>query len=186
MTTAHYRLGQSLIKAGRIAEGEKELQTSQELKQKGFKIDEKKVSAFLNGNNLPAQTEKELVKAEGIIAEQAALDPAKLEKLKTEETYYTKVVAAAHNSIGLLRAEQQDFREASAQFALAAKWNPNQEGLNFNLGLANYKAEFYKEAIPALEKELTLNPGNIAIKQLLGLSYFMTTTTPKHRLCSPK
>ncbi len=116
----------------------------------------------------------ELVKAEGIIAEPVALDPAKAEKLKAEETFYTKVVAAAHNSIGLLRAEQQDFREASAQFALAAKWNPNQEGLNYNLGLANYKAELYKEAIPPLETELKLDPNNIAIKQLLGLSYFMT------------
>src|SRR5699024_7132898 len=115
----------------------------------------------------------ELVKAEGVIAESTDLDPSKVEKLKAEETYYSKVVAAGHNSIGLLRAEQQDFREAAAQFALAAKWNPNQEGLNFNLGLAYYKSESYKEAIPALENELKLGSTNIAIKQLLGLSYFM-------------
>jgi tetratricopeptide (TPR) repeat protein len=178
VTTAHYRLGQALIKVGRIAEGEKELKTSQELKQKGFKLDEKKVSAFLNNSNLPAQSDK-LVKAEGMIAEPVPLDPAKAEKLKTEETFYSKVVAAAHNSIGLLRAERQDFREASTQFALAAKWNPNQEGLNYNLGLSNYKAEAYKEAIPPLEKELQINPGNIGIKQLLGLSYFMTNDYAK-------
>src|SRR5687767_11297856 len=135
VTTAHYRLGQSLIKVGRTAEGEKELQISQELKSKGFKLDEKRVTAFLSGNDSKDQSGKELVKAEGVIAEPVALDPAKAEKLKSEETYYTKVVAAAHNSIGLLRAERQDFREASAQFALAAKWNPNQEGLNFNIGL---------------------------------------------------
>src|SRR5215217_6063537 len=175
VTTAHYRLGQSLIKAGRTAEGEKELQISADLKSKGFKLDEKRVGEFLGGNNLPDQTGKnsELVKAEGVIAEPVALDATTTAKLKTEETYYTKVVAAAHNSIGLLRAEQQDFREASAQFALAAKWNPNQEGLNYNLGLAYYKAESYKEAIPALENELKIDPGNVAIKQLLGLSYFM-------------
>ncbi len=179
VTTAHYRLGQALIKVGRTAEGEKELQISQELKSKGFKLDEKRVTAFLSGNDSKDQSGKELVKAEGVIAEPVALDPAKAEKLKSEETYYTKVVAAAHNSIGLLRAERQDFREASAQFALAAKWNPNQEGLNFNIGLANYKAESYKEAIPALEKELNINPGNIAVKQLLGLSYFMTANYEK-------
>ena len=79
----------------------------------------------------------------------------------------------------MLRAEQQDFREASAQFALAAKWNPNQEGLNYNLGLAYYKSESYKEAIPALENELKIDPANIAIKQLLGLSYFMTADYAK-------
>ncbi len=53
VTTAHYRLGQSLIKVGRTAEGEKELQRSAELKSKGFKMDEKKVGAFLSGTSLP-------------------------------------------------------------------------------------------------------------------------------------
>ena len=172
VTTAHYRLGQSLLKVGRTAEGEKELQISADLKSKGFKLDEKRVGDFLSGNNAADQSGKELVKAEGVIAEPEPLDPAKSQKLKEEETYFSKVVAAGHNSIGLLRAEQQDFREAAAQFALAAKWNPNQEGLNYNLGLAYYKSESYKEAIPALENELKINSANIAIKQLLGLSYF--------------
>ena len=180
VTTAHYRLGQSLIKVGRTDEGQKELQISADLKSKGFKLDEKKVGAFLSGTNLPDQSGKsELVKAEGVIAESTDLDPGKAEKLKAEETYYSKVVAAGHNSIGLLRAEQQDFREAATQFALAAKWNPNQEGLNFNLGLAYYKSESYKEAIPALENELKIDPSNIGIKQLLGLSYFMTNDYAK-------
>jgi tetratricopeptide (TPR) repeat protein len=180
VTTAHYRLGQSLMKLGRTEEGQKELQISADLKSKGFQLDEKKVGAFLSGSNLPDQSGKsELVKAEGVIAESNDLDPAQAEKLKSEETYYTKVVAAGHNSIGLLRAERQDFREAAAQFALAAKWNPNQEGLNYNLGLAYYKSESYKEAIPALENELKIDPTNIAIKQLLGLSYFMTNDYAK-------
>ncbi len=176
VTTAHYRLGQSLLKVGRTEEGQKELQISADLKAKGFKLDEKRVGAFLSGAD---HTDKDLVKAEGMIAEAAPLDQQKSEKLKAEETYYTKVVAAGHNSIGLLRAEQQDFREASAQFALAAKWNPNQEGLNYNVGLAYYKSESYKEAIPPLENELKIDPGNIAIKQLLGLSYFMTNDYAK-------
>jgi tetratricopeptide (TPR) repeat protein len=170
VTTAHYRLGQSLIKVGRIAEGEKELQVSAELKSKGFKMDEKKLGAFVSGQNLPDQG---LVRAEGVIAEKSTLDAKTSEKLKNEEAYYEKVVAAAHNSIGLLRAEQQDYREASLQFARAAKWNPHQEGLNYNLGLAYYKSEAYKDAVPAFEQELKVNPTNIAIKQLLGLSYFM-------------
>ena len=103
VTTAHYRLGQSLLKVGRTEEGQKELQISADLKSKGFKLDEKKVGAFLNGSNLPEQNgNTELVKAEGVIAEPVALDPSTAEKLKAEETYYTKVVAAGYNSIGLL------------------------------------------------------------------------------------
>src|ERR1041384_8531573 len=65
VTTAHYRLGQSLIKVGRTAEGEKELQTSAELKSKGFKMDEKKVGAFLSGTPTPHQ-EGKLVTADGV------------------------------------------------------------------------------------------------------------------------
>ena len=176
VTTAHYRLGQSLLKVGRTDEGQKELQIAADLKQKGFKLDETKLGTYLNGNKLPDQNgNTELVKAEGVIAEPPELDADKAQKLKAEESYYTKVVAAGHNSIGLLRAEQQDFREAASQFALAAKWNPNQEGLNYNLGLAYYKSESYKEAIPALENELKIDSTNIGIKQLLGLSYFATS-----------
>jgi len=176
VTTAHYRLGQSLLKVGRTAEGEKELQTSAELKSKGFKLDEKKVGAFLSGTSLPDQDGKvaELVKAEGVIAESDTPDAKSTERLKTDEAFYVKVVAAAHNSIGLLRAEQQEFREAAVQFGLAAKWNPRQEGLTYNLGLAYYKSESYKDAVPALKNALKVDPSNIAIKQLLGLSYFMT------------
>jgi tetratricopeptide (TPR) repeat protein len=181
VTTAHYRLGQSLIKVGRTEEGQKEFQIAQELKAKGFQMDEKRVGAFLSGNKLAEQQGNDLIKAEGVIAERVAPDPATTEKLKSEESYYTKVVAAAHNSIGVLRAEQQDFREASKQFALAAKWNPTQQGLNYNLGLGYYKAELYKEAIPVLENELKANPdlANTAIKQLLGMSYFMISDFPK-------
>ena len=178
VTTAHYRLGQSLMKVGRTAEGEKELQRSAELKAKGFKMDEKKVGAFLSGTRPPDQ-EGNLVKAEGVVAEPPALDPKTLEKLKLDETLYSKFAAAAHNSIGGLRAEQQDFREAATQFAQALKLNPSQPGLNFNLGLAYYKLEAYKDAIPALENELKVDANNLAIKQLLGLSYFMVQNYAK-------
>ena len=89
--TAHYRLGQSLIKIGRTAEGEKELQISSDLKSKGFQMDEKRVSAFLS-NNSADQTGAPLVKAEGIIAEPAALDTATSAKLKIEETGSASIV----------------------------------------------------------------------------------------------
>lgn len=180
VTTAHYRLGQSLIKVGRTAEGEKELQTSADLKSKGFKMDEQKVGAFMSGNSLPSQDGKtELVKAEGVVAEPLALDSKTIEKLKADETLFEKITAAAHNGIGLLRAQQEDFREAAVQFAQAAKLNPSQQGLNYNLGLAYYKSEAYKDAIPALENELKVDPTNISIKQLLGMSYFSTDNYAK-------
>jgi tetratricopeptide (TPR) repeat protein len=175
VTTAHYRLGQSLIKIGRTEEGQKELQISAQLKAKGFKLDEKKVDAYLSGTSLRAQDGKlpEWEQTEPVVAGSNKLDAVKSEKLAAEVSYYSKIVASAHNNIALLRAERQDFKGAVEQFSLAGKWNPQHEGLNYNLGLAYYKSEAYRDAVTPFENELKKNPSNIAAKQLLGLSYFM-------------
>ena len=175
VTTAHYRLGQSLIKLGRTEEGEKELKTASELKSKGFKRDQEKTAAYLSSASMQEQNAKflELDSAAGIVAESEGPDKKTSEELKTRAAYYAQVVASAHNHIGLLRAERQDFRAAAEQFSLAAKWNPQLDGINFNRGLAAFKAELYKEAVPPLEDELKAHPNNIPAKKLLGQSYFM-------------
>ena len=122
------------------------------MKTAAFKRDEAKIQAFTanEGNKL-----SELVAPEGVTADAPAQDAATLENhSRMTSTIYTKVIAAAHNNIGLLRAEQQDFRNAAEQFRLAGKWDPQLEGLNFNLGLALYKAELYEEAIAPLAKRI--------------------------------
>jgi len=181
VTTAHYRLGQSLVKIGRTREGQEELQTAAELKAKSKKRDEEKTAAFLGDANLHEQNTKfpELHVTEGVIAESSEPDEKTRKELKGGADYYEKVIASAHNSIGLLRAQRQDFRTAAEQFALAAKWNPQLEGLNFNWGLACFKGELYEQAIPPLEDELKANAANSSAKQMLGLSYFMVENYPK-------
>jgi tetratricopeptide (TPR) repeat protein len=174
VTNAHFRLGQSLIKSGRTDEGEKEIQIASDLKSKAFKRDEVKIETYVNGAGSNQQKKgNDLVSAEGVVAEAGAPDARTREALKTDAAYYEKVIGTVHNDIGALRAERQDFRAAAEQFALAAKWNPQLDGVNFNRGLASYKAELYKDAIPPLEKEVRDHPTNIPAKQLLGLSYFM-------------
>jgi pentatricopeptide repeat protein len=175
VTSAHYRLGQSLLKTGQTEAGQKELQLSAQLKSESFKKDEERATAYLNTASLREQNSNstELVSPEGIVAVANALDEKTRQDLKTSETYYTKVAASAHSNIGLLQAQREDFRKAVEQFALAAKWNPELEGLNFNWGLACFKAELFKDCIPPLEKELSVHASNIAASQLLGMSYFM-------------
>ncbi|HEX3557656.1 MAG TPA: tetratricopeptide repeat protein [Pyrinomonadaceae bacterium] len=176
VTTAHYRLGQSLVKAGRKEEGEKELQTAAELKSKSFSRDKQKAEAYLNASDLHETNGKfpEMVSTEGVVAEAGTPDEKTAKDLKSGEDYYRQVVASAHNDIGLLRAERQDFRGAAEQFRLASKWNPRLEGVDFNAGLAAYKAELYKDAIPPLERVLAAAPANAQAKQLLGMSYFLS------------
>ena len=62
---------------------------------------------------------------------------------------------------------------------MAAKMNPHLERINYNLGLAYYKSESYKEAVAALESELKADPANLPAKQLLGMSYFLTLYYPE-------
>ncbi len=175
VTNAHFRLGQSLLKVGRAEEGQKELQLATDLKAKAFKRDEAKLGAFVNTPSADEQNKfPQSLTVEGVIAEPNALNAQTNEALQRDAALYAKLIAVAYNNIGLLRTERQDFRAAAEQFQLAAEWDPQLDGLQFNLGLARYKAELYKDAVPPLEKELKDHPANLAAKQLLGLSYFMT------------
>ncbi|HEV7747817.1 MAG TPA: tetratricopeptide repeat protein, partial [Pyrinomonadaceae bacterium] len=56
--------------------------------------------------------------------------------------------------------------------ALAAEWYPQQEGLDYNLGLAHYKSQSYKQAAPPLENEIKDHPGNRPAIILLGITLF--------------
>jgi tetratricopeptide (TPR) repeat protein len=177
VTTAHYRLGQSLLRAGRKGEGERELEVAAKLKSEGFKADEEKIASYLaensTKNKLPASGS-----VEGLVAESEVDAKTKLE-LENGEAYYLKLIAAAHNGIGLLQAQARKFSRAAQEFAKARAADPSLEDINFNLGLAAYKAEQYKEAIEPLEQELKIHAGNRAAKQLLGLSYFMVENYPR-------
>src|SRR5215813_11994534 len=126
---AHYQLGQALLRTGRPEEGEKELKLAAELKVGGLKSEEMKTAAYLNPASLGEQSSKllEMVSAVGVVPQPGAQDEKAAREMKSGEDYYTKVVASAHNNIGLLRAERRDFRGAAEQFGLAARWNPQLE-----------------------------------------------------------
>jgi tetratricopeptide (TPR) repeat protein len=172
VTTAHYRLGQALVKAGRKEEGERELEIASKLKSEVHKRDEEKLATYLDQGSsqskLPANGS-----VEGLIAESNELDENGKRQLKNSEAYYLKIIAAAHNGIGLLRAQGQDFRGAAEQFAAAREIDPTLADIDFNLGLASYKAEQYKDSITPFEREIGVHPDNRAAKRMLGLSYFM-------------
>jgi tetratricopeptide (TPR) repeat protein len=175
VSSAHYRLAQSLLATGQRQEGEKELQVSLELKVQGHKRDEEKTTTFLNSSDLHPQNGNfaEILSVEGTIAEPPELDAKTGKTLSQSEAYYTKVIASAHNNIGLLRAQREDYKGAIKEFATAARWNPDLPEVNFNLGLASYKAEMFRQAIEPFENEIKTNPPNLAARQLLGMSYFM-------------
>src|SRR5262249_11726599 len=92
VATAHYQLGQALIKAGRTEEGEKELEIAADLKAQGLKRDEAIANSYLNSASLAAQSDghSEAPFSEGLIEEGKALDDKTVEELKRGESYYSE------------------------------------------------------------------------------------------------
>jgi tetratricopeptide (TPR) repeat protein len=183
VTTAHYRLAQSLLKVGQAEAAQKELRLSSELKAAAFKMAQTSGAgpSTTSTSQLPEPEDK--LPAMGSVdrtttAPNVPDDKARRE-LESAEAYYAKILAATHSSIGLLRADRGDFRTAAEQFRLAANWNPQQEDVDYNLGLAYFRAESYKDAVPPLVAEVKTHPENIRARWLLGLSYFKTSDYPK-------
>ncbi|HYR76272.1 MAG TPA: tetratricopeptide repeat protein [Pyrinomonadaceae bacterium] len=183
VTTAHYRLAQSLLKVGQVEAGQKELRLSSELKGEAFKMAQTSGTgaSTMGTSQLPEQDDKLPTSAsvDGPKAVSNVPDEKAIRELERAEDYYAKILAAVHSSIGLLRADRGDFRAAAEQFRLAANWNPQQEDVDYNLGLAYFRAESYRDAVPPLETEVKTHPQNIRARWLLGLSYFKTSNYPK-------
>lgn len=165
VTTAHYRLAQSLLATGQAEAGKKELQLSAKLKAEAFKMEQQLASGSTMGSSRLPDEEK----GPSPTAAPSATTPADLE---SAAAYYAKLIAAAHSSVGRLRAERGDFRAAVEQFTLAAKLDPGQPGLGYNLGLAHFRSGSYREAVAPLEREVRASPGNTPARWLLGLSSF--------------
>ncbi len=183
VTTAHYRLAQSLLKVGQMEAGQKELRLSSELKAEAFKMAQTSGTgpSTMGTPQLPDQEDK--LPVAGSVASTTTPSNLPDEKATREfesaEAYYAKILAATHSSIGLLRADRGDFRAAAEQFRLAANWNPQQQDVDYNLGLAYFRAEAYKDAVPPLETEVKTHPQNNRARWLLGLSYFKTSNYAK-------
>jgi tetratricopeptide (TPR) repeat protein len=179
VTTAHYRLAQSLLKVGQSEAGKKELQLASELKAEAFKMAQTLPTgpATMGMSQLPEQEDK--LPATGSLGGSTTPanvpDEKTIREWKSAEAYYARLLAATHSSIGLLRADRGDFRAAAEQFRLAANWNPQQQDVDYNLGLAYFRSESYRDAVPALETEVKIHPQNTRARWLLGLSYFKTT-----------
>ncbi|HEY0764187.1 MAG TPA: tetratricopeptide repeat protein [Pyrinomonadaceae bacterium] len=178
VTTAHYRLAQSLLQIGQTEAGRKELQVASELKARAFETAQKLSSkqSTMGASRLPDENDRmsDTQSLPGTTTPLNSLDQKTRSDLEAGEARSIKIISALHNSVGLVQAGQRNFAGAAIEFRLAKKWNPQQAGLDYNLGLAYFRAELYKEALAPLESEMNANPTNTQARWLLGLSYFHT------------
>ena len=203
VSRAYYLLGQSLLRLGRVDEAKQALARSQQYREAKFRYDAKHIfdepGKPSDGDSHTSDRIAGLIesaapndrKATEAMAEAGVPDnPASQTPVPTQQPAETKaaeqyrafageILASSYNDLGVMRAKASRFAEAAEYFKQAAVWKPNLLGLDRNWGLACYRAQLYSEAVLPLERHLTASPQDAFVRQLLGLSYFMTDNSAK-------
>jgi tetratricopeptide (TPR) repeat protein len=197
VSRAYYLLGQDLRRLGRVEEAQKALANSQRYREAKFRYDAQhlfnepkgpddgdsrnsdRIASLLESGGEDQKKSTEAM-AQGGVRESPAVQPQPTvpqgKESKASRAYHqfaSEVLASSYNDLGVMRAKESKFAEASEFFKQGAAWNPSLPGLDRNWGFASFKAEQYSEAVPALERCLAAHPDDAFVRQLLGLSYFI-------------
>src|SRR6185436_9771595 len=110
VTTAHYRLAQSLLQTGQTEAGRKELQVASELKARAFETTQSLSSkqSTMGTSRVPAENDS--------VPAQNSLDQKTRSELEANEAQLTKIISALHNSLGLVQAGRQNLAGAAVEF----------------------------------------------------------------------
>ena len=201
VSRAYYLLGQNLRRLGREEEARKALDRSQQIREAKFKydvkhiFDEKKspedgregrvsdrVAVLLEAGSPEGKQGAQSMIQQGLPASAAGRQPATAKETQAARQYRSfvgEILGSSYNDLGVMRAKESKFPEASEFFRQAAAWKPDLAGLDRNWGLASFRAERYSEAVPPLERQLKTHPDDSFIRQVLGLSYSMLENYPK-------
>lgn len=207
VSRAYYLLGQNLRRLGRMEEAQKALANSQRYREAKFRYDAKhifdepgkpsdgdshtsdRVEGILESGAPEEQKTAQAMVQEGIAEAPPSAAPKapqtagpQTPEAKSAQQYrgfVAEILASSYNDLGVMRAKASNFSEAAEFFKQAAVWKPSLPGLDRNWGLACYRAELYSDAIPPLDRQLAVSPQDGFVRQLLGLSYFMTDNFAK-------
>jgi tetratricopeptide (TPR) repeat protein len=198
----YFLLGQGLLRLGRTEEAKKALVRSQQLREAEFKYDQEhmffdqehqieaketsdkgeshtsdRIAGLLESGTSDEQGAQAMaqggVSTESEPQSDANQQPPESPAARQYRTFAAEVLASSYNDLGVMRAKESKFAEASEFFKQAASWNSGLAGLDRNWGFASFKAERYSDAVPPLERHLAAHPDDAFVRQLLGLSYFI-------------
>jgi len=93
------------------------------------------------------------------------------------ESEYAKQVSAllgdAYDNLGVIDARAGRYAAAATEFGEAAHWNSGIQDLDRKWGMAAFRANQYDQAIAPLERQLRRTPGDLVLRETLGVCYFM-------------
>jgi tetratricopeptide (TPR) repeat protein len=104
----------------------------------------------------------------------SSLTPSQREAAKTEEDALRPILGQSYSDLATAEAIQGGYSAALAHYEAAERWKPDISELAKNLGQAAYKADNYPEAVRGLSKAVKENPDSMALRAMLGMSYFQT------------
>jgi tetratricopeptide (TPR) repeat protein len=162
----HYRLGRLLLANGNTAEGERELQISDELLVK---------HDILSGSKLSGEEVERSPLERTRVA-----TPAETAELKTFAKQTGPLIAGSYNNLGVHAAMREEFAKAAGYFQLAAEWNPELSGVDSNWGRAAFAAHECEQAIGPLHRALAARPLDAEIRAMLVQCEVLPSTIPQH------
>jgi len=198
VSRAYYLLGQDLRRLGRLEEAQKALVNSQRYREAKFRYDAQhifdepavpvdgdshtsgRIAGLLESGAEEQKKSTESMAQGGVRENPGVQRPPALPKAAESKAasayreFASEILASSYNDLGVMRAKASQFVEASEYFKQAATWKPALPGLDRNWGLAAYRAQLYSEAISPLERQLAASPDDNFVRQLLGMSYFLT------------
>jgi tetratricopeptide (TPR) repeat protein len=197
VSRAYYLLGQNLRRLGRDDDARRALTRSQQIREAKFKYDVKhifeerkspqddddresrvsdRVAGLLDIGPAKERQDTQTMIQQGLPAAAAAKQPPvarDTEAARQYRSFVGEILASSYNDLGVMRAKDARFVEAAELFTQASAWQPDLPGLDRNWGLASFRAELYREAVPPLDRQLKAHPDDSFVRQILGLSYSM-------------
>ena len=192
VSRAYYLLGQNLRRLGHLEEAQRALANSQRYREANFRYDVKhifdepgkpsdgdshtsdRIEGLIESAAPDDRKATEAMVQEGVPEKSAAQQPAESKAAKQYRSFVAEILANSYNDLGVMRAKDSKFTDAAEFFKQAAAWKSDLPGIDRNWGLASYRAQNYSGAIPPLERQLAASPNDAFVRQLLGLSYFLT------------
>ena len=174
---AHELLGKALEKLGRLKEAESEAAQAAHLRSQPnqAKLEAQK---GIGSSSVPGSPQKTGPSSPQELRSLLLQRPRAEGAPNAQETEYMKRMALllgeAYHNLGVIDARASRYGEAAGEFAEAAHWNPNIERLDHNWGVAAFRAQRYDQAIGPLERDTRKTPIDTSVRQMLGLSYYMT------------
>ena len=171
ISKAHYILSQALRRQGKLQEATAQAELAAQYKSKAAKSDVERIQTFLKSGPEDINTVEGTSGSIAVI-DSKLTDEKERVRLQGVEKIYAKTAGSTYNQLGLLSAGQNDFKRASKHFEQASKWYSDLPDIDYNLGLALFKATQFRQALAPLERALEKQPNRVPVRVLLGLSYF--------------